>query len=62
MSCDLQSKALTGSMIIQMTDGRGSENTHPDALWRDRMSSSLDDLRTGGAQAFAPLQIKVRTN
>lgn len=26
------------------------------------MSSSLDDLRVGGAQAFAPLQIKVRTS
>ena len=44
-----------------MNDGRGLENTQPDALWRERMGSSLDDLRTGGAQAFAPLQIKVRT-
>ncbi|KAK9844613.1 hypothetical protein WJX74_004672 [Apatococcus lobatus] len=44
--------------LPEMNDGRASSGLPGDALWRERMSSSLDDLRAGGAHAFAPLQIK----
>lgn len=42
-----------------MDAGGQAESVESDAIWRARMSSSLDDLRSAGAEAFAPLQIKV---
>ncbi|KAK9865480.1 hypothetical protein WJX84_000774 [Apatococcus fuscideae] len=42
----------------EMDAGGQAESVESDAIWRARMSSSLDDLRSAGAEAFAPLQIK----
>lgn len=45
--------------VVQELAVKHAEDAEPAALWRSRLSSSLDDLRSGDAESFAPLQIKV---